>query len=57
MSCSAKFILIIDKLNQKDKLKINKLTNDKLESNKLNKIIKKDSDNFIKYIFKMDFGD
>ena len=57
MSCSAKFILIINKLNQKDKLKSNKLTNDKLESNKLNKIIKKDSENIIKYIFKMDFGD
>ena len=57
MSCSAKFILIIDKLNKKDKLKSNKLTNDKLEINKLNKIIKKDSENLFKNIFKMDFGD
>tara|TARA_B100001093_G_C26613030_1_gene921076 strand:+ start:300 stop:455 length:156 start_codon:yes stop_codon:yes gene_type:complete len=51
MSCSAKFLLIIDKLNNKN------LERKNLESNKLNKIVKINKDNFNKYIFKMDLGD
>jgi hypothetical protein len=57
MSCSAKFLLIIDKLN-------NKLNNN-LETNKylihknleLNRINKENKECVNKYIFKMDFGD
>ena len=60
MSCSAKFLLIIDKLNNKNcnnKIERKNLERKNLENNKLNKIIKINKEDFNKYIFKMDFED